>query len=423
MVVCALLVAAVAPAARAQATVTFEQMVAELGNDDPGTRLRAVQALKLSAYPEAAVPLTRSLADGEDLIQLEAIAAELNIFLTERIVTRKRVAMVVEVRNRISALSAFELGRGGIDPRPVPLEVLTALRTASHDDNPRVSVEALYAFGALADNAYGADRAALLTASAAELAATLGVPQPDLRSAAVRVIARLYAWRAGDPGIDQTLGDALVTALNDREGVIRASALDAIGVLRYERGLQAATDLYEHYQRGSTAVAALRAVARIAHPSSVPLFTAALTSKDALVRAAAVEGLARTGQTAQAQTISTALATEKNEDLLLAGQLASVLLTNGPIDTLVGGLTRPKLADRARQYLIDVTPGRTGLLSPQLSDPEPSVRAALLDVLGQAGDPAGLSLAQRLTADTDPLVARAAARAVASLEATHTPRP
>ena len=83
--------------------VTFEAMVADLGNDDPDVRLRAVQALKQAAFPESAVPLARSLADGDDRVQVEAIAAELNIWLGQKIEPRKRVGMVVEVRNRIDA--------------------------------------------------------------------------------------------------------------------------------------------------------------------------------------------------------------------------------------------------------------------------------------------------------------------------------
>ena len=91
----ALLVAAMlgAGTGAAQAQVTFEQTVTALGNDDPDVRLQAVQALKASALPEAALPLTRALADPVDRIQLEAIAAELNLFLAERIVPRRRPAV------------------------------------------------------------------------------------------------------------------------------------------------------------------------------------------------------------------------------------------------------------------------------------------------------------------------------------------
>ena len=151
---------------RAQSTVTFEQMVADLVRPNPDTRLRAVLALKQATYPESAVPLAGAIADSEDAIQLEAIAAELNVFLAEKIVPRKRVGLIVEVRNQISAIAVFNQGPAALNPRPVPAEVLTALRTATHDDNPRVSVEALYAFGALVDNVYGQREQMLLAESA-----------------------------------------------------------------------------------------------------------------------------------------------------------------------------------------------------------------------------------------------------------------
>src|SRR5438876_10853071 len=73
---------------------SFEHATRDLTSADAGTRLRAVQLLKDAAYPEAAVPLARLIGDPQDEIQLEAIAAELNIFLAERVVTKKRVALV-----------------------------------------------------------------------------------------------------------------------------------------------------------------------------------------------------------------------------------------------------------------------------------------------------------------------------------------
>jgi hypothetical protein len=44
--------------------------------------------MKQAGYPEAAVPLAALITDPADEVQLEAIAAELNIFLEERIVPR-----------------------------------------------------------------------------------------------------------------------------------------------------------------------------------------------------------------------------------------------------------------------------------------------------------------------------------------------
>jgi len=403
--------------AQAQAPeVTFEGMVADLGHEDPNVRVRAVRALKQAAYPEAAVPLTRSLRDPEDGIQAEAIAAEVNLHLAVPVVPRRRVGLLIEVRNDISAAALFKQGSGVLNPRPVELDVLTALRAMSRDDNPRVAVEAVYAFGLLADNVYGAERRRLLAESAAELGAAVGVPQRELRSAAVQVIARLYAWRVGDLAADVTVGDALVTALNDRESAIRMTAIDAIGALRYDRGVQALTDLYTHYGRGSMAVAALEGLARIAHPASLPLFVAALSGRDVSLRLAAVEGLARSGATDQRGAIDALMLSERNPELLLAGHFAAALLSNGPVDELVGGLERSRLRRKALQYLEDVAPGRGNVLGPHVQDPDVTIRLDLIEVLGRSGDPQALSVVQRMQQDTEPAVARAAVRAAARLQ-------
>src|SRR5580704_10928050 len=85
------------------AQIPFEQATRDLSNPDAGKRLRAVRMLKEAAYPEAAVPLAALVTDREDDIQFEAIWAELNIFLTQRVVQKQRVGLVIEKRTRIAA--------------------------------------------------------------------------------------------------------------------------------------------------------------------------------------------------------------------------------------------------------------------------------------------------------------------------------
>src|SRR4051794_34447311 len=68
--------------------VPFEQAIADLASADPAARIRALQLLRDGAFPEAAAPIARLVADPRDEVQLEAIAAELNIFLVEKIVTK-----------------------------------------------------------------------------------------------------------------------------------------------------------------------------------------------------------------------------------------------------------------------------------------------------------------------------------------------
>src|SRR6478609_1333661 len=110
--------AAAQPAAAAQ--VTFEKAVADLSSQDAATRLRAVQMLKAAGYPEAAVPMAPVIMDPFDETQLEAIAAELNIFLADKVVPRRRVGLLVEVRNRIAAEPIFAAGPSAVAATRVP---------------------------------------------------------------------------------------------------------------------------------------------------------------------------------------------------------------------------------------------------------------------------------------------------------------
>jgi len=402
-----------APAAQ----VSFETATRDLTSPDAGTRFRAAQMLKEAAYPESAVPLAKLVTDPQDEVQLEAIAAELNIFLAEKIVVRKRVGFVVEVRNQIVAQKAFASGPLVIGPRPVPMDVLSALRAAAADENPRVALEAIYAFGTLAVQAGGASRRELLRAAAPALAALTGAPEPARRYAALRVIGRVFERRRQDEPLDETLGDAVITMLNEKDRALKVAAMEALGAMRYERSVQALIDLFQHYGKGDEAAAALAALARIGHASAAPLFMAQLQTRNAPLRGIAIEGLARLGDRAKLADIHAAIGGDRDDAVLLAGAFASAMLSNAPIDSIAEALARAKVHDQARQYLVELVPGRPALLTRQAQDPDARIRAEVADVLGLAGDPAALPLAESLSKDADPQVARAAERAVARLRA------
>ena len=298
------------PAFPALATpqVTFERTVADLKNPDAAVRLRAVQLLKDAAYPEGAVPLAAAVLDADDNVQLEAIAAELNTFLAEKVVAKKKVGLIIEVRNKIVAESAFSAGPFVLGADPVPLEVLTALRRAVHDDNPRVGLEALYAFGTLAGEAGGAERREMLRQTALDLAPMPGALDESLQIASLRVIERVFAVRPLDPPIDQALGDTVVAALNDKHSEVRLAAIETLGRIRYARAVQALADLEQFYGRGAIAEAAFDALARIAQPASRSLFFSGLSSKSPAVKRAAIEGLVRINDRSTAEAVQSALA-------------------------------------------------------------------------------------------------------------------
>ena len=403
------------PAASAD-QVSFEQATHDLRSVDPVLRLRAAQRLKEAADPEAAIPLAALVTDPQDEVQLEAIAAELNIFLVEPIATRKRIGLIVEVRSSVNSEAAFSAGPLALGARPVPPEVLTALRLGARDDNPRVALEAVYAFGALGGEPNGRARRELLRVSGPDLGALVGASDPAMRYAAVRVLGRVFAKRAHDDPIDQMIGDAIITALNDGDRAVKSGAMQALGTMRYERGVQSLTDLFQFYGDRAAAAVALDALARIGHPTSAPVFIGQLSGKGSARRAVAIEGLGRIGDASKLPAIHRAVDADRNDAVMLSGVFASALLVNTPIDRIADALTRPRLRAQARQYLIELLPGRSSALAGHLQDPDARLRVEVVDLLGLSGDAAALPLVEPLLQDADAAVARAAVRAVAKLK-------
>jgi len=401
------------------AQVRFEQAIVDLASPDAAVRLRTAKMLKEAAYPESAAPLARLIVDPQDSVQLEAIAAELNIFIAEKIVPRKRVGFIVELRTPVAADAIFSTGPLAVGPRPVPGEVLDALRTAARDDNPRVRLEALYAFGVLAVEPGGEARRALLRASGPDLAAMIGAVDPSHRYAALQVIGRLFERRPHDEPIDQNVGDAVIGALNEKEPALQAAAMQALGAMRYDRAVQGLMDLFQYHSKGAMAEGALDAIAHIAHRSSVPLLLAQLASKNAVLKGMAIEGLARTGDRIRLGDVQSASRTDRNRSVQLAGSFASVMLSDGPgggdMASIVEAVANPGLREQARWYLIEAAPGRTQAFTRFLQDPDPFIRTALMDALGSSGESAAIALVQPMASDKDVQVARAVERALARL--------
>jgi HEAT repeat protein len=401
--------------ARVSAQAALTVTTRDLKSTNTSTRLRAVQKLQETPLLDAALPLAPLVNDPEDEVQLAAIAAELNIFLAEPVVPRRRVGLIVERRNPIVAEAAFSSAPFALGTRAVPAEVVAMMRTAAHDDSPRVALEALYAFGALAAHASGAARRDLLRASGPEIAPLIGASDPALRYGAARVLGRVFEKRPSDEAIDETVGDALITALNDDDRAVKVAAMQALGAIRYERAVQGLTELYTFYGTTEPAAAALDALAHIAHPSSATLLTTTLSARSTSLRTIAIEGLARLGDASKLPAIQAAVDVDRNDAVTLAGAYASAKLANQPIVSIADALTRERLRAQARGYLLELLPGRVASITRHAQDPDARLRLEIVELLGVSGDPAALPLAESALKDRDPQVARAAERAVARL--------
>lgn len=381
--------------------IRFDDVIRNLRNPDPKMRMDALRLLRDARYPEAIGPVAPLVVDPVDAIQLEAIAAELSFFTTEDVSPKKRVAFFLERRSPGPAAAAFEAGPLVMLPRETPPELLRVLLQATDDENPRVRLEAIHAIGVIARPPFPSE-------FDAPLIKVLDHYDPAMRAAAASVIGRLQIASAGD---------ALIRAINDSNAAVRYAAMRALGRLRVERAVKALTEQLTFYGRGEGAWAALDGLARIGHPSSVPLFKQRLTDKDQYLRRAAAEGLARSGDTSSIGALELSIGTDPSE--MVRAAMAFALHTGGrnSVTRLVESLDSPKMAPQIAEYFLELGPSIVPSLVSHLQDPDPAIRGNVALVLGSLDGEAALAALQPLTQDRDRDVARSATQAIARIKA------
>jgi HEAT repeat protein len=398
---CTLLALLFATAASGQTQLRFDDVVRNLRNPDPKTRLAAIRLLRDAKYPEAVGPMAPLVLDPIDDIQLEAIAAELGFFLDQDVRTKKMVAFVVEKRTSGIAAAAFDLGPLAVWPRPAPPELVTSLLQAVDDENPKVRQEAIYAFGILA-------RPPLDPEQHARLVKTLDHYDPAIRSAGARVIARQKF---------PNTGDALTRAVNDSNAEVRFAAMRALGAIREERAVTALSEQLAFYKKGEGAWSALDALAHIASPASVPLFKERLNDKDAYLRRSAAEGAGRTGDTESIEILERMVTTDETAMVRVASAFALQRLGRNYAARIVDAMGNAKVLQQAQEYLVELGPPVTSTLTPRLKEPDAGIREAVADVLGAIGDASTLTELEAAAQDADASVAGAAKRAIARIKA------
>lgn len=375
----------------------YEDVVRDLRSSEPDTRVAGMRALATASYPESMAPIAALLTDPVDAIQLEAIDTLLSFVVTDKVATARRVALVVEVRDRKRAEAVFDMGPFVLLPRPVVPEVVQGLAGAMGDESTRVRLDATYALGVLA-------RPPVDELATQALIGALRDKDAAVRVAGARVIGGLRATGAAD---------ALFEAVNDRHKDVRAAAMLALGDLKDVRAAHALTEQFRFYEKGDLAVAALEGLARIGHTSSVSVFQDQLVSKDAALRRAAAEGLARSGQASLSLPTLESGSGDRDKTVALAFAYALQSVGRPSLDRLVGALRDPKLEAQAMLYLTELGRPIARALGGYIQDPDPAVRRSVAMVLGIIGGEDALAALERAKLDPDTDVARAAERAVA----------
>jgi HEAT repeat protein len=395
------LLLSLAPSAAGAQQLRFDDVVRNLRNPDPKARLSAVKLLRDAKYPEAVAPMAALINDPIDEIQLEAIGAELSFYIAEELKARRMVAFVVERRNPAIAATAFDLGPTAVLPRPVPAELVSALVQAIDDENGHVRLEATYALGVIAQPPLASDQAAGLVKA-------LDHYDPEVRTAAARVIARLHVTQAAD---------VLIKAINDSHADVRYAAMRALGALHDVRAQAALTEQLAFYKKGDGAASALDALAHLAQPSSGPLFKERLADKDPNIRRVAAEGLGRIGDTSAVQELQSGATADESEAVRVAMAFALQKLGQNYVTRIVDAMDSPRMTPQAQDYLIELGPSIAQSLFPHLQESDAGIREGVAEVLGLIGDDKALAPLQAVAGDRDPNVAAAAKRAIERLKA------
>lgn len=376
---------AAAPASAQQ--VRLDDVVRHLKNPDPEMRLKAIRILREERHADAIVPMTPLINDPIDQVQGEAIDAELAFFLPEDFVPHKRFAYAPEI---------FEAGPVVSWPRPVPNALIGALLKATEDEHPKVRIEAIYALGVIARPPFPRE-------FDAGLIEVLDHYDPEMRAAGARVVARLGVRAASD---------ALIKGVNDSDAATRYASMRALGYLREQRAVHALTEQLKFYRKGEGAWSALDALARIADPSSVPVFKSYLADRDPFLRRAAAEGLGRAGDTSELSVLETRVTQDSSEMVRAAVAFALQKLGRDYVPQLMQSMDSEKMAAQVAEYFLELGPSIVPALAPHLPAAKADVRANAAHVLGALGGDAALNALQPLTQDRDRDVVRSATRAI-----------
>src|SRR5262249_6025426 len=139
-----------------------------------------------------------------------------------------------------------------------------------------------------------------------------------------------------------------------------STAIEAVGILRDKNALPALIDALNNGRDVRVRRAALEAIAMLPDPSNRAVYVQYLNDKDEKMRAAAAEGFARLGNTADLAVVQKAWDTETNSSPRLSLALAKVargridMAALSPLQYLVDTLTPAAYNGIAKPFLIEL---------------------------------------------------------------------
>ncbi|MCA1586437.1 MAG: hypothetical protein LC791_17250 [Acidobacteria bacterium] len=258
----ALIVAGTVTGASLGAQSSRDQALDALRSPDVERRREALQQISRAGFPDAAGAVAALAADPDDTIQLAALDTLITLLVSD------------PAQAGGGPRGAFE---AGLEPaRPVPSGAYEAVAAAMSDTHAQVRLHAAYTFAILATSKQGLVSDSAVVAARGALGEMLADSAHDVRLAAIGVAARVFRSSPHGPPpvpspLPEPLIEGLIAAMNQSDLREQTAAMQALGHARETRALEALTERFSfHRAQGprELAVAALDALARLAHPAS-----------------------------------------------------------------------------------------------------------------------------------------------------------
>jgi HEAT repeat protein len=224
---------------------------------------------------------------------------------------------------------------------------------------------------------------------------------------------------------DVSAAHDLMSYLEYNDYKVRNEAIYAIGRLRYHEATPEMMRLYEKESALPAKLidkpyreALLDALAFIADPAALPLFTKEKQSQDDALRLHAVEGLARLGNRDMVSEVSRDWLHESNPRIKTA--LAYGLFRMGRrefLDELVNRLGSSKTDSEAHMFLLELKSDELPELYAEVKNNDVNVREGVAEILGLIGDERALPVLQNLSKDRRGQIASLANQATRNINA------
>ncbi|MDX2152614.1 MAG: HEAT repeat domain-containing protein [Bryobacteraceae bacterium] len=389
-----------------QGSESIPKLQPYLSDSELDVRLEAIKALVEIGTQYSLEPLMAATRDNDPEIQIRATDGLVNFYLPGYVKTGL-TARLKRAGSRITATFGASSEIEPIPPyitvRPDVIETLGKLTRGGSTMEARAN--AARAVGVLRGQA-----------AIPDLLAALRTKDDQVLYESLMALQKIR---------DPSVAPKIAFLLRDLNEKVQIAAIETTGLLQNREALPALREAFQRARSKKVQRAALGAIAMIPDEENRALYRQYFNDKDAAIRAAAAEGIARLGAAQDAAEMEKAFGEERSASPRLARAFAVVGTGKAEISEfsalqyLINSLNSRAWRGVAQPYLVELArkPDVRTSLHTALTKGTRDEKTGLLDVLARSGGQDSLRHVDEMTRDTDPEVAQAAIRAAKTIRA------